>query len=109
MAQSKKTGSNARTKKVDIRFSDDEYSHLLDLCKGEKPSSFLREFAISQKRPKRPDPAIREIRRELSRIGNNLNQIAKKCNETNSAIPALSMFSVIEEMQTQLDELRERL
>lgn len=102
MAKSKKI---VREKRVNLRFSDSEYEQVLSLSKHDKPSTYIRDFIISQKRPPRPDPELKIIRRELSRIGSNLNQIARHCNTHKVSPSTTVLIAEVEELECQLISL----
>ncbi len=69
---------------VPIRFSKEERDSLFEQAKsfGVSLSEFVRRAALKRRLPPAPAPQInRDIYQELSRIGNNLNQVAKKIHE----------------------------
>jgi hypothetical protein len=70
--------SEHRTNLVKVRFSDDELARLDELRSTETRARYLRQKAISEAGVNDIDP-IATL--QISRIGNNLNQIAKKLNE----------------------------
>jgi hypothetical protein len=76
--------NKSRPKQIVIRVSEEE---LLQIKKkveqsGIKQQDFLLK-AILEK-PVTNTDGIKEVMPELKRIGNNLNQIAKQCNEENA-------------------------
>jgi Bacterial mobilisation protein (MobC) len=73
-----------RSEVVPIRFSKEERDSLLSQAKsfGVSLSEFVRRAALKRRLPPAPPPQInRDIYQELSRIGNNLNQVARKIHE----------------------------
>ena len=70
--------SEHRTNLVKVRFSDDELARLDELRSTETRARYLRQKAIATTGVNDIDP-IAAL--QLSRIGNNINQIAKKLNE----------------------------
>ena len=73
-----------RSAVVPIRFSKEERDSLFEQAKsfGVSLSEFVRRAALKRRLPPAPAPQInRDIYQELSRIGNNLNQVAKKIHE----------------------------
>ena len=75
-----------RTNRVVVHLTDDELDALnRDVARtGCSREQYLR-FTMMLYRPKEKPPAdFAPVLRELSRIGNNLNQIARKANETGS-------------------------
>ena len=99
MTKSKK--KTARPHRVDVRFSDAEIQHLDLVRDGDTRSEFIRKL-IFNKRAMPKDPELKEIRRELSRIGSNLNQIAKFSNTKKVAPTTAVLLAVIEELETQI-------
>ena len=102
MAQSKE--KKARAHRVDVRFSDAEFQHLNLVRDGDTRSEFIRKL-IFNKRAMPKDPELKEIRRELSRIGTNLNQIAKFSNTKKIAPSTAVLLAVIEELEEQISLL----
>ena len=75
-----------RTNRVVVRLSNEELDALnRDVARtGCSREQYLR-LTMMLYRPKEKPPAdFASVLRELSRIGNNLNQIARKANETGS-------------------------
>ena len=71
---------------VGLWLDEKEYGHLNEQCSvtGLSISALVRKLiAGTQLRPRPPDQYA-ALLRELSAIGNNINQIARKANETNS-------------------------
>lgn len=69
-------------KKLTLRLNQKEYTHLLSLAQitGLKYEPLLRKLILGETlRPRPPDTYIKLLR-ELSAIGNNLNQIAYWAN-----------------------------
>ena len=102
MAQSKE--KKARAHRVDVRFSDDEFQHLNLVRDGDTRSEFIRKL-IFNKRAMPKDPELKEIRRELSRIGTNLNQIARHCNTHKVSPSTAALIAEVEELECQLVSL----
>lgn len=94
---------NRRTKKLEIRMSESEAELLKERFGAERLSTVVRDYLLKSELPRRsrkPDP---ETLRELARIGNNLNQIARSLNATKGK--ALDKIEVLR----SLAELRESL
>lgn len=78
--------SNNRNVKFEIRLTKDEYQTLQDLSSDyNSTSSYIRSKIFSQTEvtinPKELLKSIDLLYLELKRIGNNVNQIAKRLNE----------------------------
>ena len=80
----------AKSIRKTIRFSEDEYSKISDkLEKADIDFSTFCRSAILKKKIKLP--IERELLYQLNKIGNNLNQIAKRINQKEK-------FSVLTEL-----------
>ena len=73
--------SRTRLKQIVIRMTDEEYETVKKQVakSGMKQQEYLIK-AVTQK-PIINTDGVKEIIPELKRIGNNLNQIARRCNE----------------------------
>ena len=73
-----------RNRKVQIlfRLTDDEAEQLHELVRksGRSREAFLREMVKGYRLCEKPDPEFYKIMRELSAIGNNINQLSVKAN-----------------------------
>lgn len=73
-----------RNRKVQIlfRLTDDEAEQLHELVRrsGRSREAFLREMVKGYQLCEKPDPEFYRIMRELSAIGNRINQLAAKAN-----------------------------
>lgn len=73
-----------RNRKVQIlfRLTDDEAEQLQELVRksGRSREVFLREMVKGYRLCEKPDPEFYKIMRELSAIGNRINQLAAKAN-----------------------------
>ena len=73
-----------RNRKVQIlfRLTDDEAEQLHELVRksGRSREAFLREMVKGYQLCEKPDPEFYKIMRELSAIGNRINQLAAKAN-----------------------------
>lgn len=84
-----------RNQAVLIRLTDNEKNHLQRQASnaGLKMEPFIRKLIMGVNITPRPPSNIINLIREVNRIGNNINQIAKKVNSENCI------------NQTQLDEI----
>lgn len=73
-----------RSRKVQIlfRLTDEEAEQLQELVRksGRTREAFLREMVKGYRLCEKPDPEFYKIMRELSAIGNRINQLAAKAN-----------------------------
>ena len=71
--------------RIQVRLSDIEYKKLLDDIDRSKEtiSSYIRKLIIGTQLKEKPDYKFYEVMIQLTRIGSNLNQIARVANSTN--------------------------
>ena len=71
-----------RSKKISIRLSEKEYAHLKEQAglAGLKIEPFLRNLISGVKMKPRQQEEWAEIIRQVSAVGNNINQIAHRTN-----------------------------
>lgn len=79
-----------RTKKIDVRFTDDEYSHVLEMesLLGLKKTDIIRKKVLESNLQLVFDAksllaSLDQVGLELSRSGNNINQLARYANVLN--------------------------
>ena len=80
---------NIPHKRLTVRLSEAEYTHLKKQTEasGLKIEPFLRSLIIGAEIKPRPPEQYSALLRELSAIGNNLNQIAFIANGTHETTP----------------------
>lgn len=71
-----------RSVQILFRLNEEEAQHLYELVKrsGHSKEAFLREMVKGYRLCEKPDPEFYKIMRELSAIGNRINQLAAKAN-----------------------------
>ena len=95
-------------KSILLRLTAEEYAHLLSTAQtaGLKIEPMLRKLIMGEKLRPRPPDAYADLLRELSAIGNNINQIAYWANATkdisaeqihNAAALVRKAFSLVKE------------
>ena len=74
-----------RRNSVGLWLSDAELTHLRQQCQitGLNTNTYLRKLIMGEHLCPRPPDAYTALLRELSAIGNNINQIARRANVTN--------------------------
>lgn len=103
-----------RDKKIQIRLSDDEKNQLLKNADGLELSTYLRQVGLKQK-AQAPKPVSKkvihtadpELIREISKIGININQMAKHLNITQEV--DRSIFIELLKIRDDLNEVLERV
>ncbi|MBF7691738.1 plasmid mobilization protein [Acinetobacter pollinis] len=99
-----------RQKEIKIRLTDEEHQKLLDRCTAESLASWIRETCLGKKPTKQSkilevDP---KLLRQLSGIGNNLNQIARLINQqskSNSVIDRIAVITALSGIEKELKRL----
>lgn len=115
MTDDKKSIRNLKDKKVQIRMTAEEKSHILERAKGADISTFLRELGLGHepKIPKEKPQVIvhsadPDLIRYVAKIGNNINQIAKNLNLTKAldqqAFNQIQNISI--DLKSELERLR---
>ena len=79
-----------RTREIKIRLTDSEHLRLIDRCDRTHLAEWLRQLGLGEhtaRKRRLPDVAP-ELLRQVSGIGNNLNQIARHCHRYDLPPPA---------------------
>lgn len=104
----------SRKRYIQLRVTDDELTAIKERAGNVSTSTFLRQLALDQPIAQPPNPSREIIHkcdpdliREVNRIGNNINQIAKHLNEGNKLSNAV-MIALLN-LQTSLDETVQRV
>ena len=76
-----------RAIKISVRLNEQEHEHLKKQAaiSGYPMEPFIRALIMGVNLRPRPPDEYAEIRRQLAAIGNNINQIAKRLNESGRA------------------------
>lgn len=86
MIKWKQAKGRARQHKVEVRLNDIEYEKLqndVEKMNSNNRSDYLRKLIIGAKVKARPGYEFYEVMKQMTKIGVNLNQIARKANQTN--------------------------
>ncbi|HFT2752586.1 TPA: MobC family plasmid mobilization relaxosome protein [Klebsiella quasipneumoniae] len=101
-----------RTKEIKIRMTETEHQRLLERCDRIHLAEWLRQLGLGEQTArKRPVPDVApELLRQVSGMGNNLNQIARRLNQSDSLTPSerVSLLSILNSLDRQLGELLEQ-
>ena len=92
MARPKKSYKSLKLLQINIRVTLEEQIILEEFSKlyGVNVVEFIRIKALKKQLPKNTMPVInRELLIELSRVGNNINQLTKKANQNNPNLNGL--------------------
>lgn len=95
-----------RSKKISIRLSEKEYAHLKEQAglAGLKIEPFLRNLISGVKMKPRPQEEWAELIRQISAVGNNINQIAHRAN-----IHGLTDKQTLFNVQQELAKIRQKM
>jgi hypothetical protein len=101
-----------RTREIKIRLTDSEHQRLLDRCDRTHLAEWLRQLGLGEytaRKRRLPDVAP-ELLRQVSGIGNNLNQIARRLNQLDGLNPTerVSLLAVLNSLDRNLGELLEQ-
>ena len=98
-----------RNVQILFRLTEEEAEHLNELVRksGRTKEAFLREMVRGYQLCEKPDPEFYKMMRELSAIGNRINQLAVKANalgfidtqKLNSELDRLQKFQADMERQ----------
>lgn len=96
-----------RNIKLTVRLSQSEYEKIQKKCDGQM-AVWLRDLALDQhdRRQLKYPPVDPDLLRHLSRIGNNINQIAKAVNTDQQRIELIGIMSQLERIADELRQLR---
>lgn len=93
-----------RNKRIYIRVSEDEYSKIVGLARDSKlsVSACMRKSALGQSIVIIPD--MKEMIRQIAKIGNNLNQLTMLAHQ--GKIKEIDLFPTEDALQQILKELK---
>lgn len=98
-----------RNKNILVRVSEDEKTQLEERAKaaGMSVSDLLRQGALKKNiTPKTDAAALRAVAFQLAQIGNNINQIARKCHRDKFDGPAILM--TLKSLRETIQKLAEK-
>lgn len=75
----------SRNNRIDIMLNDEEYAKLKsDISRAKiSQAEYIRRLILEKKIREKPDDRFYNVMSQLTHIGNNLNQIARKANYLN--------------------------
>ena len=92
--------------------TEDEHRRLLERCDGRQLAAWMRQTCLDEKSARTGKlPSISPaLLRQLAGMGNNLNQIARRLNQSDSLTPSerVSLLSILNSLDRQLGELLEQ-
>jgi len=99
--------SKIRTKKITVRYTEQELEEANQKSVGAL-ASWLRDLSLDQPNKRKSKPVNPELIYHLNKIGTNLNQIAKYCNQQSifKSEDKLDLLLILASMEKELQELR---
>ena len=78
-----------RTIKYTVRFNEAEHQHFKEQAAraGYAGEEYIRQLVAKQNIQPRPSEELENVRRQMSAVGNNINQVARKVHSTGSVTP----------------------
>ncbi len=107
MTRPRKQIQDLKMLQINIRVTLEEQIQIEEYskCFGLSVTQFIRIRSLKKQLPKHSMPSInRELFIELSRIGNNLNQLTKKANQNHSDVKGL--YVELLDLNTKLNEIK---
>lgn len=98
-----------RNKAIKIRLFESELSELNLLKVGNELATWMRETCLNKKSKRRNAPIDVDplLLRQLSAVGNNVNQLARLANANGmSAIDSVEIISVLHDIKAELEAIR---
>lgn len=94
-----------RSVQILFRLNEEEAEYLYELVRksGRSKEAFLREMVKGYQLCEKPDPEFYRIMRELSAIGNRINQLAAKANALNFVDAPMLTEEAVKWRQFQMD------
>ncbi|WP_175507919.1 MobC family plasmid mobilization relaxosome protein [Halomonas korlensis] len=102
--------NNYRTIIMRFRVNPEERQVIKYNAGKQQVGPFVRDLALGKKSKRRAPPVNKELVREISKVGNNLNQIARHINTSKKSgldVSAIELLSEIREIRSSLDEIWE--
>ncbi|HID09436.1 TPA: MobC family plasmid mobilization relaxosome protein [Candidatus Micrarchaeota archaeon] len=99
-----------KTKTIKVRVSEDEYVRIrsVAMATGRTVSDLIREAIWRPREWTEPDRrAVEEMIRQVARIGNNLNQLARQVNALGPNTDVLAVHEALLRIQKDLRRLIE--
>jgi len=98
-----------RSVKKSFRFTPDEWTIIEQKADaaGVKPSDFIRQSALKSKVKRSDKKEQLHLISQIAKIGNNLNQIARRCN-TEKIIDRLTLEELYKIEQQLMELLNDR-
>ncbi|MBJ3357898.1 MobC family plasmid mobilization relaxosome protein, partial [Salmonella enterica subsp. enterica serovar Derby] len=97
-----------RTKEIKIRLTETEHQLLLERCDRTHLAEWLRHLGLGEhtSRKRRVPSVAPELLRQVSGIGNNLNQIARKVNAGGAGHDRVQIVAALMAIDAGLERLR---
>lgn len=94
-----------RTKRVEVLLTQDEHEMLLERKTKPWLGEWIRETCLNEKPTKKPQSVDPRLLFELNKIGTNLNQIAKHCNQKKMDLNTIEIALQLNSIDIKIKEL----
>ncbi len=98
-----------RNREIKIRLTDEEHRQLMERKTKPRLAEWVRDTALSKEPKKQPRPIDPKLLFELNRIGVNLNQIARYCNNQSATPDLIGIGLALRGIENQLSEIKGEL
>ena len=114
--ESTKKKNPTRDKKISIRVFDTEKKDLLNRCGQYDLATWMRETCLAQnpqilptRRPPKYPEIDPQLLRQLSGIGNNINQIARHLNSKDfNPVDSVKVISALQSMAENIELIKQQ-
>lgn len=98
-----------RTREIKIRLSEIEFITLQQLKTKSRLAEWIRELALGQKPKQQYKKFDPNLLYEINRIGVNLNQIARYCNNIPASIDIVKIALSLQKIEMELQQIIDRI
>lgn len=94
-----------RTCELRVRCTDEEKNQILAKAEAAgrgKVAQWMRETCLGVEDSRKVAPADPQLIAAINRVGNNLNQIARRINSVADPVSAVEVISKLEEIEQQM-------
>lgn len=98
-----------RSREIKIRLSEVEFITLQQLKTKSRLAEWIRELALGQKTKQQYKKFDPNLLLEINRIGVNLNQIARYCNNIPASMDIVKIALSLQKIEMQLQQIIDRI
>jgi len=110
----RRRGVNNKNHRVEIRFNDEEFlelesrSNALNCTRADLIRQSILEIEPVKRVEKNDLADLRRLLHQISKIGTNLNQIARYCNLYKNAADSVLIVAYLQEISESIKELKKQ-